>query len=121
MVISAYLLIVNNRHAHKWPKTKGKIIHLEYTGGNIGTQGAHRPIVQYIDWQNQERVAESYAGSSGYKIGDRIDIFYNPEEPTEILAADALSISVVPVLFFIIGLMLTFLAFSRIVHLHILD
>ena len=130
---------LRNRASRSWPSTKGKIIRSEIVGGWEGDSAGrglsfsymYKPVVRYeyfIDGQRCEGGEVSYKtfSASGkslvsdpqakFPVGQEVEVFYNPNNPTDSMLAGARPPFFLLLLPFIFSALLVILVFSGVVE-----
>ena len=85
LLIAALLFYLDQKQSKTWVRTTGTVIDISQS---IGVSDKNQiPVIQFKDESNKEWRAKNSSSISGalYKIGDSIDLYYNPMKPTEIL------------------------------------
>jgi len=85
LLIAALLFYSDQKQSKTWVRTTGTVIDISQS---IGLSDKNQiPIIQFKDETNKEWKTKTTSSISGalYKIGDSINIYYNPLNPSEIM------------------------------------
>lgn len=73
--------------------------------GMTGQSGSYFPVFKFTDSQGQEHRVESNAGSNppSYQVGDKVQLLYDPNDPTDAKADTFWGVWILPVLLCLAG------------------
>lgn len=93
---------------------QGTITELNYHKSSKKSGGVYYPTVQFTARDGQPYTVASNSGSNpaAYEIGESVQIYYNPEDPTDILLPDFFSLWGVSLILGGIGLVFTLIGGS---------
>lgn len=132
VILSSILLIVgvklwqDGKHLLKNGKTATAVIFRNnFKSALEGGSGLYYPVVRFLT-DKQEWITEELG--IGYKPkkreGTKLEVIYDPENPTDVEIHSILSLKLLPLLFIItgiVGVVLASLEYLGVVHIEILD
>ena len=112
--LSAYLFINTRKFVSAATKTKGTVIRLDPRQGSKGGT-VYLPIFEFrtVDGQVMTVAHDSAQKPPQYKVGQSIDVLYNPENPQDAKISGSTNLYLLPVILAVVGVVAS-VSFCRI-------
>lgn len=113
--VSAYLFMNTRKFVNAATKTKGTVIRLDPREGSKGGT-IYLPIFEFrtLDGQVITVAHDSAQKPAQYKVGQSIDVLYNPENPQDAKISGSTNLYMLPVIFAVVGVVAS-ISFCRII------
>jgi Protein of unknown function (DUF3592) len=106
--ISIYTVRSTRSFVAQAETVRGEVVDLEYRRDNSGSSasgGAYYPVVKYRTAAGDQRTLYGNTGSSppSYRVGEAVDVLYDPTNPSDARIAGFFSIWLVPLIAGVLG------------------